>query len=121
VAPHGVDIVVEVAPAANAQLDGKVLAPGGVIAMYSWDADPTIPFRQVFAGSARWQGVLVYTVPEEAKDHAVSSLREAVEYGAIRVGADAGVPLHHFPLAETGAAHDAVEGNAVGKVLINID
>ena len=62
VAPGGVDIVVEVAPAANAQLDGKVLAPGGVIAMYSWDADPTIPFapglrrQRPLAGRPRLHG-----------------------------------------------------------------
>jgi NADPH2:quinone reductase len=36
------------------------------------------------------------------------------------VGEKAGLPLHHFPLAETAAAHDAVERGAVGKVLIDI-
>jgi len=30
-------------------------------------------------------------------------------------------PLHHYPLAETTAAHDAVERGAVGKVLIDAD
>ena len=43
-----------------------------------------------------------------------------VEAGALRVGEDAGVPLHHFPLEETAAAHDAVENGAVGKVLIDV-
>ena len=33
---------------------------------------------------------------------------------------EAGVPLHHYPLEETAAAHDAVESGAVGKVLIDI-
>jgi NADPH2:quinone reductase len=28
--------------------------------------------------------------------------------------------VHRFPLAETAAAHDAVEGGAVGKVLIDV-
>ena len=120
VAPEGVDIVVEVAPHANAALNGRVLASGGVVSMYSWDADPTLPLQQVFALNTRWQGVLVYTVPDDAKDHAVSSLREAVDMGAIRVGAEAGLPLHHFALADAAAAHDAVEDNAIGKVLINV-
>jgi NADPH2:quinone reductase len=43
-----------------------------------------------------------------------------VRAGALRVGEDAGVPLHHYPLARTAAAHDAVEGGAVGKVLLDI-
>jgi NADPH2:quinone reductase len=30
------------------------------------------------------------------------------------------LPELHFTLEQTGAAHDAVEGNAVGKVLIDI-
>jgi len=33
------------------------------------------------------------------------------------VGAQAGLPLHHYPLEATQAAHDAVEQGAVGKVL----
>jgi NADPH2:quinone reductase len=30
------------------------------------------------------------------------------------------LPLHRFPLEQTAAAHSAVEGGAVGKVLIDI-
>jgi NADPH2:quinone reductase len=30
------------------------------------------------------------------------------------------LPLHHFSLEEAGAAHDAVEEGAIGKVLIDI-
>ena len=40
--------------------------------------------------------------------------------GALRVGEEAGVPLHHYPLDQTAAAHDAVEAGAVGKVLLDI-
>ena len=42
----------------------------------------------------------------------------AASQGGIRVGEDAGLPLHHYPLAEAAAAHQAVEDSAVGKVLI---
>ena len=44
-------------------------------------------------------------------------MNAAVAAGALRVGEDAGVPLHHFPLEQTAAAQDAVEDGAVGKVL----
>jgi hypothetical protein len=36
------------------------------------------------------------------------------------VGRDAGLPLHHFPLADTGRAHAAVADGTVGKVLIDV-
>jgi NADPH:quinone reductase len=36
------------------------------------------------------------------------------------VGADAGLPLHRFPLESTADAHQAVEDSTVGKVVIDI-
>ncbi len=44
----------------------------------------------------------------------------AVLDGAVRVGAEAGLPLHHFPLEQAAAAHEAVEGGIVGKVVIDV-
>jgi NADPH:quinone reductase len=44
----------------------------------------------------------------------------AVADGALPVGVESGLPLHRFPLAETVAAHAAVEAGAVGKVLIDV-
>jgi len=44
----------------------------------------------------------------------------AVRDDALRVGEDAGLPLHHYPLEETARAHDTVEGGVVGKVLIDL-
>ena len=40
--------------------------------------------------------------------------------GAVRVGEEAGLPLHHFPLEQAAEAHAAVENGAVGKVLIDV-
>jgi NADPH2:quinone reductase len=122
VAAGGVDIVVEVAPVANATLNGEVLAPHGVVAMYSIDGDddPSIPLERVFALNIRWQGVLVYTMPDNAKEHALAATSDAVLASAVRVGEDAGLPLHRFPLDQAATAHAAVEQNAVGKVLITL-
>ena len=44
----------------------------------------------------------------------------AIEDGALRVGEEAGLPLHLFRLEETRAAHEAVESGAIGKVLITV-
>ncbi|TQS19515.1 NADPH:quinone reductase [Microbispora hainanensis] len=122
VAPGGADIVVEVAPAPNAALDAAVTAPGGVVAVYANNGGDavTLSVRDLFTRNIRYQFVLVYTVPEAVKDAAVADVRAAVEAGALRVGEEAGLPLHHFPLERTADAHDAVESGAVGKVLVDV-
>ncbi len=121
-APDGVHIVVEVAAAANAALDSAVLGAGGVVAAYAATPgqDVTLSVRDMMGRNIRWQFVLVYTMPGAAKEAAVSDISDALRDGALRVGADAGLPLHTFELAETGDAHDAVEHSAVGKVLIRV-
>jgi NADPH2:quinone reductase len=50
----------------------------------------------------------------------IEDIATAVADGAVRVGEDVGLPLHVFPLAETAAAHQAVQDGAVGKVLIDV-
>ncbi|HEX6921427.1 MAG TPA: NADPH:quinone reductase, partial [Actinomycetes bacterium] len=44
----------------------------------------------------------------------------AVAAGALRVGDEAGLPLHRFRLDQVAEAHAAVEGGAVGKVLVDL-
>jgi NADPH2:quinone reductase len=121
-APDGVDIVVEVAPAVNAELDAAVLAPGGTVAVYANDGggELALPVRRLMFANIRYQFVLVYTVPDQAKRHAVLDVGAAVSAGAMPVGRAAGLPLSRFPLGQTGRAHAAVEASAVGKVLIDV-
>ncbi len=121
IAPDGVDTVVEVSPARNAALDAAVVGRYGVVAVYADDgAQLVLPIRPLMVPNARWQFILVYTMPEQAKLHAVADVAAAVEAGALRVGQDAGLPLHHFSLERTANAHAAVEANTIGKVLIDI-
>jgi len=117
-ASGGIDIVVEVAPAANAALDAAVLAPDGTVAVYATDGALSLDVSALMRNNISYRFVLVYTVPEADKDRAVRDVSAAVAAQALRVGDEAGLPLHSFPLAETAAAHDAVERNAVGKVLV---
>jgi NADPH2:quinone reductase len=120
-APRGVHIVVEVAPGANAALDVAVTAPDAVVAFYADDSTSlSVPVRPSMFANLRWQGVLVYTVPAAAKDHAVAAVCAAVADEALRAGEDAGLPFHRFPLERTGDAHAAVQDGAVGKVLIDV-
>ncbi|MGY1740170.1 MULTISPECIES: NADPH:quinone reductase [unclassified Blastococcus] len=122
VAPHGVDTIVEVSAARNAAVDAQVIGMHGAVAMYADDggAEVTIPVRAQMGPNARWNFVFVYTVPARAKVLAVEDVNAAVLDGAVRVGEDAGLPLHVYPLAETAQAHRAVEEGAVGKVLIDV-
>ena len=121
-APDGVDIAVEVAPAANAALDAAVLAPNGTVAVYASDgADEVgLSVRQLMFRNVRYQFVLVYTVPAQAKDEAVADVAAAAAAGALPVGEEAGLPLHRFPLERTADAHAAVEAGTVGKVLVDV-
>jgi len=122
IAPGGVHCVVEVAPGANAAIDTAVLREHGSVAVYAGDgaAQITLPVRDQMTRNARWQFVLVYTEPHEAKVRAVDDVAAAVLDGAIAVGPEHGLPQHHFPLDDTAAAHAAVESSIVGKVLIDV-
>ena len=51
---------------------------------------------------------------------AAADINRAIEDDAFRVGEEAGLPLHRYQLEDTAAAHAAVEGGAVGKVLISV-
>ncbi|CAN5587184.1 NADPH:quinone reductase [soil metagenome] len=59
-------------------------------------------------------------VGEQALANTASDVSAAAGAGALAVGAAAGLPLHHFSLADTAKAHDAVQGGVTGKVLINV-
>jgi NADPH2:quinone reductase len=121
-APGGADLVVEVAPAVNADLDAEVVAPNGTVAVYAADGGAGVAADQwpLMLKNVTYRFVLVYTVPDGAKDQAVADVSAAVADGALPVGEEAGLPLHRFPLERTAAAHDAVEAGAVGKVLIDV-
>jgi NADPH2:quinone reductase len=123
VAPDGVDLVVEVAAGANAELDVAVLRPHGTISIYANDGG--VPFNldvpRNMSLNTRYQFVLLYTVGWERIATAAADINEAIETGGFDVGEQAGLPLHRFPLEDTRAAHEAVENGVVGKVLVTVD
>jgi NADPH:quinone reductase-like Zn-dependent oxidoreductase/glyoxylase-like metal-dependent hydrolase (beta-lactamase superfamily II) len=121
-APNGVDIVVEVAPAQNNELDLAVIKNHGTIAVYANNGGNTFPvdIMKTFWLNVRYQFVLLYPLSPTLLQAAGEDVSAAVAAGALRIGEQAGLPLHHFPLEEAGQAHDAVEGGAIGKVLIDV-
>jgi NADPH2:quinone reductase len=93
-----------------------VIAPHGVIVTYAADqAGAEIPVRALMTPNLTLRFVLVYTIPRGALRAAVDGVCQAVSVGALTT-----LPVHRFPLADAAAAHDAVEGGAVGKVLIDL-
>jgi NADPH:quinone reductase len=122
IAPDGVDLIVEVAIAANAVLDLQVAKSRTAVAIYASDGGGEFrpDTRANMIKNLRYQYVLLYTVGDLALNQAVADVTQALSDGALPVGEDAGLPLHRFALADTGAAHQAVEDGAVGKVLIDV-
>jgi NADPH2:quinone reductase len=122
VAPDGVDLIVEVAAGANAELDQSILRPRGTISIYANDGGAAFnpDVRRNMGLNSRYQFVLLYTVGWELISAAASDINQAVEDGAFRVGEQAGLPLHRFGLEETASAHAAVESGAIGKVLVTV-
>ena len=122
IAPDGVNTIVEVSPAVNAALDAEVLARHGSVAVYANNGGNTmeLPVRPSMVPNTRWQFVLVYNAPETWRARALEDVAAAVQDGAVRVGEEAGLPLHHYPLERAAEAHAAVENGAVGKVLIDV-
>jgi NADPH2:quinone reductase len=122
IVPDGVDTIVEVAAAANAEIDAGVIGLHGSVAVFADDggAPLSLPVRPLMVPNARWQFVLVYTAPADWKKRAVADVSAAILDGAARVGEEVGLPLHHFPLERTAEAHAAVEAGAVGKVLVDV-
>jgi NADPH:quinone reductase len=112
--PQGVDHVVELALGANLELDLAVIAPGGRVVDYAAEPEnPVLPVRACMNANVVLRFVLLYGVPAQALDHAVADITTALADGALTE-----LPVTRFSLDETAAAHDAVEGGAVGKCLV---
>jgi NADPH:quinone reductase len=114
-APEGVHRVVEVALGANLELDRAVIGPHAAICAYAGGGETRFSAGDLLAPNVVLRFVLVYTMPEEAVRAAVADVSAAVAAGALTTQ-----PLHRFGLDEIGAAHDAVKGGAVGKVLVEV-
>ena len=110
----GVDHVVEVALGANLQLDLAVIAPGARIVCYAAEpTDPVLPVRACMNANVTVRFVLLYGVPPDALAQAARDITAALAAGALTE-----LPVTTFPLDQIAAAQDAVEGGAVGKVLV---
>jgi NADPH:quinone reductase len=117
IAPEGVDRVIEVAPTSNLRLDLDVVAPNAMIVCYAAEPQPPqLVVRELMNRNLVLRFVLLYTMPDEAFHEAAADLT-----GALAAGLLTAPPTTVFPLADTAAAHDAVQSGTIGKVLIAVD
>jgi NADPH:quinone reductase len=115
----GVDRVVDVAFEANLEANLAVLKSSGTISTYAPAAeypDIRMPFYQLFAKAITVHLIYVYVMSRAAHEAAIGDVTAALMAGRYRpqIGP-------RFPLAQTAAAHEALEsGKTVGKILIDV-
>ena len=83
-----------------------MLRPRGTISIYANDggAPFNLDVRRNMGLNARYQFVLLYTVGWHRIVAAAADINQAIEDGALRVGEQAGLPLHRYRLEDAAAA-----------------
>jgi NADPH:quinone reductase len=110
------DRIVELALGANLELDLAVSGPSTHIVDYAAEAsDPVLPVRRCMTANLTLRFVLLYALPVEAIDQAVTDISAALAAGALTE-----LPVTRFPLDQIALAQQAVEAGTVGKVLVEI-
>jgi NADPH2:quinone reductase len=117
VAPGGIDRIIEVALAANADLDDAVLTNNGVIAAYATnEARTSIPFWTLLFHNVTVRLFGSDDFPAGAKLQAAADLTTVAAVGGLTIRT-----APPYPLADIAAAHDAVDAGArQGRVLLDI-
>jgi NADPH2:quinone reductase len=109
------DRIVEVNLPANLDLDLELAGPGTTVVTYAATGeDPTLPTRRCMIANVSFRFVLLYGVPRPDLLQAAADVGTAVGTGALTA-----LPLHPFTLSEVAVAHEAVESEVVGKVVVD--
>ncbi|HYF18468.1 MAG TPA: zinc-binding dehydrogenase, partial [Ramlibacter sp.] len=113
----GLDHVVEVDFGANLATTLKLIAPHGSIATYASMAQPhpAIPFYDMMNRNLRLLWVFVYELPLPVLAQGGTDIEAWLSTGTAKYP-----QVHEFPLDDIVAAHEAVEGGALGKVVVRI-
>ena len=121
IAPAGVDIVVEVSPAVNAELDLAIVAPRAVIAIYADNGggDLVLPIRRTFSLNLRYQFILLYTVGTEALNFAKIDVSVAAAAGALSVDDGVVLGLKGLAAALVGGL-GSLRGALVGGLVLGV-
>ncbi|NQV86372.1 MAG: NADPH:quinone reductase [Woeseiaceae bacterium] len=113
------DRVVDVEFGANLPTSIEVLKVGGVIATYSSTQvpEPKLPFFRMMYKDLTLRSIIVYAMPESAKQHAIDDINTALTREALdhRIA-------ETMPLAEIARSNEVVEqGRIRGAVVLTIE
>ena len=114
-----VDRVIDVEFGANLERVLKLIRVGGVIASYSSMSvpQPKLPFKEMMFLDLTIRLVIVYAIPEEAKQDAISDITQALEANNLlhRIAAS-------YPLRDIADANRKIEkGGFYGCVVVDIE
>ena len=119
---RGVDAVIEMDLAANAKLIPFVLRPKGSVIVYGTGAPMvSLPAFFCLTQSIRVQFFLVYELDTSERERAVSAITRALEQSSLSIGKLINrVATPTYALADTAAAHEAVERGTIGNVIVTM-
>lgn len=112
---RGVDAVVEMDLAANAKLIPAVLRPKGSVIVYGTTPEAALPAAFCLVNSIRLQFFLVYELDSGGRERALAAIDRALGRGLLNR-----IAQPTFPLADTAAAHEAVERGTIGNVIVTM-
>ena len=116
-AGRGVDRIIELDLAANAEADLRMLRSGGECVVYGSSAGQLqLPFFPLIARNLQLKFFIVYHLAPPDRARAVATLTRMLRQGALQHNVAA-----RLPLAEIAAAHELVErGQAAGNVVLKV-
>ena len=114
-----VDRIVDVEFGGNLPTSVEVLRIGGTIATYASTQvpEPKLPFFQMMYKDVTVRMVIVYAMPETAKQQAVADIEKALASASLQHRI-----AHTMPLADIARSNEIIEHGAVrGAVVLTID
>lgn len=114
-----IDRVVDVEFGANLPVSVEVLRVGGTIATYASTQvpEPKLPFFQMMYKDLTIHLIIVYAMPDSAKDHAIADISKALADGWLQHRV-----ADTLPLDEIARGNEIIEqGDCRGAVILTID
>lgn len=114
-----IDRVVDLEFGTNLPVSVEVLRVGGTIAAYgsARKPEPVLPFYKMMYKDLTVRMIIVYAMPDSAKDHAVADINSALSGGLLKHRV-----AHSLPLDDIATGNEIVEaGEARGAVVLTID
>ncbi len=113
---RGADAVIEMDLTANAKYIPSVVRSKGSVIVYGTAPEATLPAAFCLVNSIRLQFFLVYELDAAEREYAVGAINGALKKGALLNR----LAQPTYSLADTIAAHEAVERGTLGNVILTM-